>query len=74
MAKRGAQEQVNIRLDAGLIEVLEAAAFVEQASVSELARGAVENLARTYASESSVQSALEARRRRGKMAHSQDIS
>jgi hypothetical protein len=65
MARRIQQEQVNVRLDANLVEVLEAAAFVEQVSVSELARGAVENLARTYASEVAVQSALKARRLRG---------
>jgi hypothetical protein len=64
MAAKPPQEQINIRLDVDLVQVLEAAAFVEHASVSELARGAVSNLARGYASDKAVQSALTARRLR----------
>jgi hypothetical protein len=62
VSRKIAQEQVNIRIDADLLEILEAAAFVERASVAELARGAIEGLARSYRSESRVQLALEARK------------
>jgi hypothetical protein len=64
MASRTPQEQVNVRLDVDLVEILEAAAFVEDASVAELARGAIEGLARRYSTDRAVQSALEARRLR----------
>jgi hypothetical protein len=66
MATRVPQEQVNVRVDAELVRVLEAAAFVEGASVAELARGAIENLARRYSTDQAVQSALEARRLRSR--------
>jgi hypothetical protein len=64
MASRTPQEQVNVRLDADLVEILEAAAFIEDASVAELARGAIEGLARRYSTDRAVRSALEARRLR----------
>lgn len=63
MGRKIAQEQVNVRIDADLLEILEAAAFVERASVSELARGAIAGLARTYRAEPRVQLALEARQK-----------
>lgn len=61
MARKVAQEQVNVRIDSDLLEVLEAAAFVERASVAELARGAIEALAQNYRSQSRVQLAIQAR-------------
>lgn len=61
MSRKIPQEQVNVRVDSELVEILEAAAYIERASVSELVRGAIEVLARTYASEQRVQTALKAR-------------
>lgn len=65
MSRKVPQDQINIRIDAGLYEVLEAAAFVERATVSELARDAVHGIARTYSSEPAVQAALSARQSHG---------
>jgi uncharacterized protein (DUF1778 family) len=59
--RKRAQEQVNVRLDAEMLAILEAAAFVEHASVTELVRPAVEGLARRYGNDHAVQLALEAR-------------
>ncbi len=62
MSRKTPQEQINVRIDTNLVEVLEAAAFVERATVAELARGAIETLARRYRTEAAVQGALQARR------------
>jgi hypothetical protein len=61
MSRKITQEQINVRIDTSLAEVLEAAAFVERATVAELARGAIEGLARRYRAEPAIQDALRAR-------------
>ncbi len=53
--------QVNVRLDASKLEVLEAAAFVDGRSVPDLVRAAIEDLADRFSELASVQKAMEAR-------------
>ena len=66
MARRVPQLQVNVRLDEDLVQVLEAAAFVESSSVSELVRSTLEAVARQWSTLPAVRKALEAREQRGK--------
>jgi predicted transcriptional regulator len=66
VAKRVPQLQVNVRLDEDLVRILEAAAFVEHSTVSELVRLAVEGVARQWATDEDVRLALEAREGRNR--------
>ncbi len=56
-----AQRQVNVRVDDATFGVLEAAAFLEGASLPDLIRPRIEAAARDYADEHAVQTALRAR-------------
>ncbi len=56
-----AQSQVNVRVDSRKLEILEAAAFVDGRSVSDLVRSAIEELADLLNEEGAVQLALRAR-------------
>lgn len=64
MAKRVPQVQVNVRLDEDLVRVLEAAAYVERSTVSELVRLALEGVARRWSADPAVRLALKARDQR----------
>jgi hypothetical protein len=56
---------VNVRLDEDLVRILEAAAFVESSSLSELVRGPVEAAARRWSAVPAVRTALKAREQHG---------
>jgi hypothetical protein len=61
VARRIPQLQVNVRLDEDLVRILEAAAFVESATVSELVRNTLEGVARQWSAVPAVRQALAAR-------------
>ena len=65
MARRVPQLQVNVRLDEELVRVLEAAAFVESSTVTELVRTTLEAVARQWSAVPAVRQALEARAQGG---------
>jgi uncharacterized protein (DUF1778 family) len=66
MAKRVPQVQVNVRLDEDVVAILEAAAYVERSSVSELVRDVVHARARQWSTDPAVGLAVDARRSREK--------
>jgi Arc/MetJ-type ribon-helix-helix transcriptional regulator len=61
VARRVPQLQVNVRLDEDLVRILEAAAFVQTSSVSEIVRTALEGIARQWGTVPAVRQALDAR-------------
>jgi hypothetical protein len=61
VARKVAQLQVNVRLDEDLVRILEAAAFVETSTVSELVRNTLEGVARQWSAVPAVRQALAAR-------------
>jgi hypothetical protein len=65
VARRVPQLQVNVRLDEDLVRVLEAAAYVESSTMSELVRNTLEALARRWSGVPAVRQALEAREQGG---------
>lgn len=66
VARRVSQLQVNVRLDEDLVRILEAAAFVESSTVTELVRMTLEGVARQWSTVPAVSKALEAREQGGK--------
>ncbi|HSZ15329.1 MAG TPA: hypothetical protein VK790_14940 [Solirubrobacteraceae bacterium] len=59
-----AQRQLNIRVDAAMFDVLEAAAFIDGMSLPELIRPILDDLAKDLAADPAVQLALRAREER----------
>jgi hypothetical protein len=65
VARKVPQLQVNVRLDEDLVRILEAAAFVETSTVSELVRNTLEGVARQWSAVPAVRQALAAREEGG---------